>query len=113
MDDTSLKLQILEESKLIPKTVDFLEGEINKHVGLALVAYKKKNFEEFEKQRKTVITLVGKLSKEIQNMDAFMEKYTRIINEKKAMLPDNGKKEQVYLRGVPTHQRRKNPRKKV
>ena len=79
-----LEKKICSESKVILDNVDFYERELNKKIlQLDDPDY---NTEEIQSQ---ILHLVGKLDKEIDNMDAFMEKYRKILNEEKKLLSRN------------------------
>lgn len=108
MKDLSLSEQMIEESNVILKSVDWIEKRLNNLHILAEKAYNNDNYHELERIRVEVNNYLSKLVKEHKNMDDFMLKYSTIIqNEKKKMLSYLGEKKQIHIRCVPKNKRRK------
>lgn len=87
-----LSSQMIEEALLIVKTVDFLENEINKVTEKIDDSIERNSFEEADDLEKKLLSLLVKIEKEDSNMSSFLEKYKKIINEKKTVLSGNKQK---------------------
>src|SRR5512136_2081766 len=103
-----LKIRMVRDSNLILETVDFLEAEIEKkmlEIDEAELHYKD---EEVELLRQQLTHLVGKLDKEMSNMDTFMHQYSGCVvsgyeREEKEVLSCNSQKKQVSIRGFSSY----------
>ncbi|MEY2859191.1 MAG: hypothetical protein RLZZ74_3504 [Cyanobacteriota bacterium] len=101
MDDKTLKERMISEALLILNSIDWLEKQINKKLGLLEEAQNNSLFDDIPLIEKDVHTLINKLSRENRNMDAFMLKYRQLIDyEKKAVLSNFKQKEQTHMRSV-------------
>ena len=91
--NSSLSLQMINKSNLIISSVDWLEVQINKKLLEFDIAEVNNNISKCEILYKEIQGLLFKLKKEEDNMDSFMLKYRKLINdEKKALLHNIRKK---------------------
>ena len=92
---------MINEANTILSSVDFLEKEITKkclEIEEAEINY---NQTEVEQLKTQLSQLLVKLSYETSNMDAYMIKYRKLVeDEKKTMLSSFSKKKQISLRSI-------------
>lgn len=93
LDEITRKEQMLVETILILRSVDWTESEINKQLKMRAIAYNKNDYKEVTRIELIVLNLLKKLKREQVNMANFMTKYRNLIhNEKKEILLNLGKK---------------------
>ena len=82
MNDKELQEMMVGEAVTIIESVAWAEKEINRLLG-SLEKEKKKDGKKVEEIKSQVYTLLAKLNKENENMSKYMEKYGKIIGQKK------------------------------
>lgn len=84
---SDLKTRMIRDAVLILSSVSFLEKQILKKTSELDEAINNNLIEEVDQIKKELNSLLFKLNKEDQGMDAFMNKYKKEIeNEKKTIL---------------------------
>lgn len=106
LSDQALKERMVDESSSILETVDYLQDLIEAKLLEIDGLPDDYTCERASKMDKQVRQLLSKLEVEKRHMDDFMVKYRRLVNEKETLLPSPRQEKPVYLRGVPTNQKR-------
>jgi hypothetical protein len=78
----SLQSQMLQDSLIIFKSIEWIEKEIDKKL-IELDKISINNLEDFKILESQILVLVRKLSIEEDNMDKYMIKYRKLVNEEK------------------------------
>lgn len=92
-NNEDLKHLMLADSRIILKSIDWTEIEINKKLLELEQAIDNYNYELAESIKNQILNLNRRLNRELKNMDGYMVKYRKLIqNEKEALLSDFGKK---------------------
>lgn len=87
---SNLQLAMIKEANLIFASIDWLESNIDAKLELFEKCLSENKIKEASLIEKEVMLLIRKLSSEEKNMDSYMEKYRKLIeNEKKKMLHDS------------------------
>lgn len=97
MSNIELKEQMIRDSLIILRSVDWTEREIDKKTLEFELAMAHNKYSEAEKIRLQINNLLSKLNRENENMDKFMEEYRGISNEEKRVLCNTGKEESAHV----------------
>ena len=107
MNKTSLQEQMLSESECILSSIDWYEAQLKEKLIDFDHHFRYNNSDKILVLEPQILTLVKKLSIELENMDRYMEKYRRLINdEKKAFLHYIEQKKEENLRSISKKQGR-------
>jgi hypothetical protein len=110
----SIKDQMISEALLIITTIEFIGKQIEKLMLEFEEAINNKDYSRAEQIEQEFLSCKRKIKHEDENIDKFMSKYKKIIeDEKKSILYDTVKKKQIHLRSISENQSRKKRRKSI
>ena len=93
MPDTDLQKSMINDANVILQSIDFLENLINKKLKLVDIAIANSDTEQLEILKKEIYQLLRKLRLEEKQMDVYMVKYKKLVqNEKEKMLHNSKQK---------------------
>ena len=101
-DNITLKQRMLTDSLLIIKSVFWVENQINQKSLEFEQAIDDDNYEKAELIKDQMGVLIARLRMEERNMDAFMVKYRKLVqDEKQTLLSNIIKKKPLSTRMLP------------
>jgi len=98
---------MIVEAIILLSSIEWTQDELEKKILEFDTAEANNNLDDLSRLRREILGYVKKLDRELANMDEFMLKYRRLIDEKKELLPSLVKERPIYLRGVPQNSVRK------
>lgn len=108
LNEQALKERMIFDAVLILSSVEWTQLRIEEKLLEIEQAQINNKFDTLQELHNQILSLLARLEREKINMDKYMIKYRRLVNERKKMLPCSGSKKPVYLRGVPPNARRIN-----
>jgi len=114
MPELFIKDKMIEEALLIIQTVEF----IGKRIEILMLeldeAAVNKDYERIEQIEQEFSSCKRKIKQEDENIDKFMSKYKKIIqDEKESILHDIVEKKQIHLRSLSANSSRKTSCQKI
>jgi len=103
LQEQALKERMVLDAILILASIEWLQDNLERKILEIDEAENNNKDDDLPKLRLEILSCVRKLDWEIANMDSYMLKYKRLIDEKKELVPCTFKKRPIYLRGVPTN----------
>jgi hypothetical protein len=104
MQEQVLKDKMIADAVLILSTVEWLQKRVEEKL-LEINETDEDNIEKLLLIKKQVLSLLARLRAEERQMDRYMLKYRRILDEKKALLFGTCEKKQIHLRGIQKNER--------
>jgi len=103
IQEVKLKVEIVQQSDLLIRSVDFLEAQIEQKLLEFEALESQYNFDRAEQVKQQVIGLLHRLHQEQKRLDSFISGWQQSIHEKKEILHSLGTKNSLPIRGLPSY----------
>ena len=103
LQEQALKERMVLDAILILASVEWLQDKLEKKMLEIDEAETNNKDGDLPRLRREILSCIRKLNREMANMDEYMVKYKRLVDEKKELVPRAIKKRPIYLRGVLPH----------
>lgn len=100
LQEQALKERMVLDAILILSSVEWVQDKLERKLLEFDEALENNKDGDLPRLRREILGCIRKLDREMAQMDLYMLKYRRLVDEKKELLPSARPKRPIYLRGV-------------